>query len=88
MTMALTAHAADYDVVIENMPAAFSVEIAGRTFSENTAVSTKRATVSAERITRDMIVAHASGGWVPTVSVDEANHQVAIAYARHKCRRT
>lgn len=80
--MALTAHAADYDVIIENMPAAFSVEIAGKTFSENTAVSMKRAIVSAESLTRDMVKAPASGGWMPTVTVDDANHQVAIAYAQ------
>ena len=77
----MAASAADYDVVIENMPAGFQVQIAGKTFSENTGQSLASNTVQADRLTRDQIVARSSGGWIPTISVDDANNQVAITYA-------
>lgn len=80
--MAMAAHATDYDVIIENMPAAFSVQIGGKTFSENTVASTVRTTISAQHLTRDMISAPSSMGWIPTISVDDVNHQVAVKYVQ------
>ena len=77
---AAAAHAADYDVVIENMPVGFEVQIADKTFAENTAQSLQHFTVTADRLTRDAIHATSLGGWIPTVSIDDANQQVAVTY--------
>ena len=85
---ALGAQAADgasteprrWDVVIENMPAGFEVCINGKTFTENSALTLQHFTVSADALCRDQIAATSRAGWVPTVSIDDANLQVAVAY--------
>ena len=76
----MAAAAADYDVVIENMPAGFQVKVAGKTFVENTAQVTGRTVVKAEQLNREQVSATSTGGWIPTVTVDNANHQVAVSY--------
>ncbi|MDO4210579.1 MAG: glycoside hydrolase family 27 protein [Bacteroidales bacterium] len=78
----MAASAADYDVIIEGMPAGFQVQIAGKTFSENTEQTHQKATVAVQQLTRDQISTMSSGGWIPTITVDDANHQVAISYAQ------
>lgn len=79
-TFAMAAAAADYDVVIENMPAGFQVKVAGKSFVENTAQVAGRTVVKAEQLNREQVSATSTGGWIPTVTVDNANHQVAVSY--------
>ena len=75
----MAASAADYDLVIENMPAGFSVQIAGQSFTANTPVD-KPITLKADGLNRSQVNAMSRGGWFPTVSVDDFNRQVTVSY--------
>lgn len=74
-----SAYATDYDLVIENMPAGFSVQIAEQNFTTNTP-DDKPIALKAEGLNRSKIHATSRGGWYATVSVDDFNRQVAVVY--------
>lgn len=80
---AMNVSAADYDVIIENMPNGFAVNIDGKRYAANTDVSLECATFSsAKSLSHDMISATARNGWVPTVRIDDVNHQIGVSYQK------
>lgn len=74
-----SAFATDYNLVIENMPVGFSVQIAGQNYASNTPAD-QPLVLKADGLTRSQIVAPSRGGWFATVSIDEFNRQVAVSY--------
>lgn len=77
---ALTASAADYDVLIENMPKGCSVNIAGQSFMQTTPILAREERISAENLSREQIETTETDGWHAFVSIDNANRQLTISY--------